>query len=160
MQLFQAFGNGTDKFVPFDDGFAFRCSETEAFFDHYVVFGNVARADFQNNRSALAGPFPELVNALTVTFVDFDPDLFAERRLLQKFFLQPFDIFHNRIFVGVVLNDRYDDNLIRRNLRRHDHAFVVGMSHDDAADKAGRNAPGRSIGIFLLIIFVNERNVC
>ena len=159
LNIFQPVGNAVDKIFRGNDFFAFGSAEFQAFFHHNFAAFDIAHADFADNRSPFTGPFPEFVHALAVALIGFAADFLAERGLAAQFFLQFGDIFQNGCFVFGIFDNRNKDNLIRRNPRRNDHSFIIGMRHDYAADKTSRNAPGGGIGIFRLIIGIDKRNI-
>src|SRR5437870_11629157 len=49
---------------------------------------------------------------------------------------------HSRA-LGIGLENLNDDDLRRRNTRRHDQALVIGMRHDQRADQPPAHAPTR-----------------
>ncbi len=63
----------------------------------------------------------------------------------------PHRLGHRRALV-LVLPDRHDDDLNRRQSRRKDQAVVVRVGHDQRADQARGGAPRRSPGILLAVI--------
>src|SRR5437899_5320156 len=61
--------------------------------------------------------------------------------------------------LGIGLENWNDDDLRRRNARRHDQAFVVGMGHDERADETSAHAPTRGPSVLHLVILVGIGNV-
>ena len=57
------------------------------------------------------------------------------------------------------LVDRYDDDLMRSELRRQDKTIVIGVAHDEGTHQTGRYPPGRSPDIFLLSLLVGEEDI-
>ena len=76
-----------------------------------------------------------------------------------EFLLERLAILEDLRLGGVVLVNRHDDHVLRREARRSDKAIIIRMRHDHAADEAGRDAPRRGVGILLSGVLVLETDV-
>ena len=107
--------------------------------EHHGARRHVARADLEPQRHAAALPLVVLGAGLhPVAAVEVDPDAFGGQVALDRVGR----VEHaGALVVGPV--DRDDHDLVLRQPRRADQALVVAVRHDEGADQARRDAPGR-----------------
>ena len=127
--------------------------------EHNGVLFQILGTDFHNQRRAFARPFPHLVDRFFRAVVQPDANFFTGKRLGLECIAQLFRIGIDGFGFALVLDNRHDNHLLRCEFRRNAHSLVVGVRHNQSADKPGRNAPRRRIGIFLRIVGVNELDI-
>src|SRR5215813_11046796 len=100
---------------------------------HDPAFRDIARTDFDTNRVALElGINRAAAERHTDPLVEFDPYPGATQHGRQRV---------RNLSDAIAFPYDQDSGLHWGQARRHAESEVVTMSHDDAADKAGRDAP-------------------
>ena len=66
------------------------------------------------------------------------------------------EFYHQFIEVLLFLEDRHDNHLDRRQVRRQDESVIIGVGHDERTHQTGRDTPTRSPYILVFILFIEE----
>ena len=122
------------------------------------VLFHVPGPDLNPQGNPFFDPLP-VTGAADIASVDFDRQGPAGIDLLPQPPGQVLDHRHNRLAVPLLADNGQQNDLGRGDAGGHDHAVVVGMGHDQAADETGGNPPGGRPGEGLLSFFRLEADI-
>ena len=144
LNIIEQAGQTIGKLIELDgDLFAVVAADCHA----YAVF-NVTRANLNAERNA----FHLILRALPAKAVVAGVDLRAEAGSLDGL-IKLGRLFNDAL---LVLRDRDDDDLNRRNARGQDKTAVIAVGHNDAADDTGGETPGGLHRVLLHIVLVGK----